>query len=668
MASVLELQFLGRFCFSKKNNKNSGFLPRKINIHTEMTTDYKKCLSLIATIHEYYSVHLQPFIDLFADTRSDVALKIDASAALALFESRNGESRICILSLKQIMDSLTLDLGPSLKHISDRLILRAREKDPDKQMYNEEMCEKIEVMFRKAQEALALISFECDAEDEDGITDTKGRDENDEEKLPVQLATRKAPRHPFNISHLVDTIFAGHLRREAAKEAEQERVQSSQKNIELSERNARLLIYYEENIEGWSAIMTQFKEGRQQIRKLLAEMYERRWQSEHNRRRTELVTLQRFVHLVLCGDTGAPENVDYLCLAHGQEENRDMQLMRVSNFVEHCVAMAAYATYQLQHRADSMSTGQCDSVNSENKGSNKSQKNQTAKKVIEPLLELLQRVMNYPEDTLVRRLRCNNDRFILNFGHPSACNFFSESSNHSCTISSDKHRADIDYFDRPPPTHYPHGTGDDVKEFTQLVNLCDTKSVEAAFYCALSGHHPEEEVPNWMISIFQMLMVVPQGRLEHSNMLRLHPAALRFFAISGILSLIGYTPNYSRQQKKFHQKYIDDTTKNESCGGLFFRQINETREEQDCFYLQHNVGHRFYLAAHENVRSAWFPTLHAGGGWEEFGERFVTLTGEPDPMEAADRWVAWHERLGFIIRVLERAHDSTIVINTLASL
>jgi hypothetical protein len=58
---------------------------------------------------------------------------------------------------KQLLDSMQDDVVPSFRTKVEKLLAKAREKDPDRQIYNEMMCKRIEELAAAAAEALAAF-------------------------------------------------------------------------------------------------------------------------------------------------------------------------------------------------------------------------------------------------------------------------------------------------------------------------------------------------------------------------------------------------------------------------------------------------------------------------------------------------------------------------------
>ena len=152
---------------------------------------------------------------------------------------------------KSMLDQI-VEKGETLRAVSERLLLRAREKDPEKQMYNEDMCSKIEQLCVDVNLALESVSDD--------------------------LKARVAAAH---------ALF---LKQQAASVEYRAALLTSIESVVRRESDERYLFCYTE-VEEWDGLLQQSNQSFSSIRSREILRHENRWKSEQRRRDAERLAL-----------------------------------------------------------------------------------------------------------------------------------------------------------------------------------------------------------------------------------------------------------------------------------------------------------------------------------------------------------------------------------------
>lgn len=243
-----------------------------------------------------------------------------------------------------------------------KIVAKARETDPNRQIYNEAMCGKIEVLLRSYIAVVIRLLYETNEETAGRDKSNRGNEEGEEEEETREDAIEKAILEGVNLpledSAVLVDIESRHdvsLLQRAAAEAWAERVAGDLAQAVAFEKENRLVLEAEEKQE--RAHLAEWKrKSKKEALRVLQLLEEKKWSAEALRRSKE-----------------------------------SLWLMEASQ----AVSVEAVSAFISTHIADT----------------------RVRKAFINRTKSLCMALLTTPEDINIRRLRCNNQHLIEDYGH-----------------------------------------------------------------------------------------------------------------------------------------------------------------------------------------------------------------------------------------------------------
>ncbi|ORC91523.1 putative membrane associated protein [Trypanosoma theileri] len=262
-------------------------------------------------------------------------LREEITQLIQAFKSDDDKDAVTLHERSASIESLIINGRPRLV----KILHKALETDPDRQIYNEKMCEAIKKLFDEFSECVDTL-FEASMKDEILSLESKL---NFEECPSILWAQEKYDQHML---HMAQT------------EEWKKRLATNIADLVIFEGQTRAVLSAEEK-QVRVGLLEAKKTEKEKILKILKDREEAKWKAELERRTEEHKRLVKAVSVY-------------------NDQNIDKILLSVPESLRKLLA---------SH-----------------------------------ILELLQALRTTPEDTNIRRIRCNNVRVMMDYGHISFCN------------------------------------------------------------------------------------------------------------------------------------------------------------------------------------------------------------------------------------------------------
>ncbi|KAG5495153.1 hypothetical protein JKF63_02207 [Porcisia hertigi] len=245
-----------------------------------------------------------------------------------------------------------------------KIVLKARETDPNRQMYNEAMCAKIEALFLAFCKCFQLLAPECFdtlTEGETPLSDNGTACHALDNLLSAEFDPNVLLADSPSLQ-VADEIYNHYILQRAKAEAWHSRVAQGLADAIAFESQNRSLVLAEEKVSRVAALEEK-RADKVRVTKIMEERAQLKWQSELQRRGLEWSRLK----------TAATAISDIDAIPSFLARNIIDKALRVA--------------------------------------------------VADHVLQLVKALLSTPEDVNIRRLRNNNEHLISDYGHPclSAC-------------------------------------------------------------------------------------------------------------------------------------------------------------------------------------------------------------------------------------------------------
>ncbi|KAK7202030.1 hypothetical protein NESM_000271400 [Novymonas esmeraldas] len=270
------------------------------------------------------------------------------------FDSTKVDAEVMNQLASRIREAVT-DGMPRLR----KLVLKARETDPNRQIYNETMCARINALFVAFGEALQLLSPDFVG----SLPSAMAPPPEGELKSNVFDSLLDAAFDPSTLLEesaalqTSDDVYNRYILERAKVEAWQSRVAQGLADVVAFQSQNRAVILADERVRR-AALTEEKRADRLRVMRVLEERAEAKWQSELLRRREEL--------------------------SHFSAAAADLR------DVGAIPAFLASAIPDERVRGD----------------------------VADRTRQLIKALLSTPEDIIIRRLRNNNERLLCDYGHP----------------------------------------------------------------------------------------------------------------------------------------------------------------------------------------------------------------------------------------------------------
>lgn len=313
-------------------------------------TEYKKLVALC----DLLAKDVTGLISLLGLNEEDIKNRNEDAAATAVPKAAVDPEQLFATS-SRIRQSI-IDGCPRIR----KMVLKARETDPNRQIYNETMCGKIEELFKSFCGALKQLS----------PSSLSGQDDAASGPLPIEEATNDlfdAVLEPeFDVGAILEQsqalqttedIYNEYIMKRAKEEAWQSRVAQGLSDVVTFEGQQRSLITAEERASR-TALAEEKRSDKMRVICLLEEREAAKWNAELMRRAAEQRAL----------------------------EERTAKIEVIAN-----------VPTALQDAIPEVAL---------------------RRKLVAHVRELIMALLRTPEDMNIRRLRNNNEHLLCDYGHP----------------------------------------------------------------------------------------------------------------------------------------------------------------------------------------------------------------------------------------------------------